>query len=408
MRSPHDTRKRSAKTLSGNSSNQQQQTSSTASGNIFNALDEMDLSDNNSEASLALSKSSKRSRLTSPKKQKPKQKSDQNALKTPPLTIVNETYSRVKTKIDKALNFQHGLYQIKFNPNGIQVFPTSTEVFQKIKKCLIESNSYFFTHDLREEQMSKFVLHGYITTSENDLMKLLKEVNVTPVKVKTLTIKNKKFIDHAVYLVYFMKSQKIKISQLREVQSLNHVRIKWDYYSNRLKGPIQCSNCQTFGHGGKNCHLIPRCIRCSDSHKSINCPKLIDSNTMKTRTRIPDEELKCSNCGKNHAANYSKCEKRIEFNERRKQYRSKTQQKFSNHFKPAPELNDFNYPQLNSSSAPHNPGISKNFSSQDNNLFTAPQLMEIFTELMIKMQSASTKLQQIQALGEIVIKYAYR
>lgn len=400
-------RKRRGKNLSQNSTQQQQNTASS-SGNVFGNLNEVDISDSDSDLSY-ITKSSKRSKLSaSNPKSKKKNQSNSNSQKPPPLTIVGEAYLRVKMHMDKILNFVKGSYEIKLISSGVQVFPTTTEIFAKIKQNLIENEFLFYTHDLREEQMAKFVLHGYISTSESDLVNKLKEVNITPVQAKKLTIKNKKHLDHEVYLIYFMKNQKIKISQLREIKSLNHIRIKWEYYTNRLKGPIQCSNCQGFGHGGKNCFLRPRCIRCSDFHKSINCPKLIDSTTMRTRTRIPDAELKCSNCGQNHAANYSKCEKRKEFSERRAKYRAKTQQIPSKSFRPAPELNSFNFPAL-SPNQPHSPQTNPlNYQPSGNNLFTTAQLMEIFSELMTKMQSASTKLQQIQALGEIVIKYASR
>lgn len=395
-------RKRRGKDLSQNTPHQQQ-SATNSSTNRFGGLKEQDLSDCDSEMSFA-TKSSKRSRLslTNPTSKAKKQNSS-IPLKPPPLTIVDQAFTTIKLKIDTLLNFKKDLCEFRLNSMGTQIFPATTEVFTKIKKFLIDGNYFFFTHDLREEQMSKFVLHGYLPSGETDLMFYLKEQNIIPVQVKILKIKNKKFTDHAVFLIYFLKNQKVKISQLREVKIINHIRVRWEYYSNRFKGPIQCSNCQSFGHGGKNCHLRPRCIRCSDFHKSINCPKLIDTKTMQTRTRIPDQELKCSNCGQNHAANYSKCEKRKEVIERRQKYRVKTQNVPQNSFRPAPELNDFNFPHLNSNSQHHEPKQSTNSS-----LFSTSELMQIFTELMTKMQSASTKLQQIQVLGEIVIKYASR
>lgn len=402
-RQTEERKRRRATLLSQNSSQQQ---NATTSKNAYGDLGEVDLSECDSELSYT-TRSSKRSKLSATNVKSNAYKKP-NISKPPPLSIAGEAYLGVKMKIDKILNFEKGLYDIKLIPTGVQIYPKTTEIFTKIKQHLIDRNCRFYTHDLREEQMAKFVLHGYLPTSESDLITRLKEVNITPVKVKTLTIKNKKFNDHAVYLIYFMKSQKIRISQLREVKILDYLRIKWEYYTNRHKGPIQCSNCQLFGHGGKNCHLLPRCIRCSDYHKSINCPKLIDTSTMKTRTRIPDEELMCSNCGQNHAANYSKCEKRIEFAERKKQFRSKNQRNVTNQFKPAPELNDFTFPFLHPNKASPRNQATTMMNSQQNDLFTTSELMQIFTELMTKMQSASTKLQQIQVLGEIVIKYATR
>lgn len=328
--------------------------------------------------------------------------------KPPPLTMTRYSYAQV-TNILK--NFQDE-YSLKLSPVGVQIFPGNTESFKKIKNHLFKENHQFFTHDLREEQLSKFVLHGYIETSEATLMSQLEDLELEPEKVNKMKIHQKKHNDHNVYLIYFKKTQNVKISQLREIKSIENVIVKWEYYSNRRQGPTQCSNCQAFGHGGNNCRLLPRCIRCSGPHKSINCPKLLNDKKMQTRTRIPDNELICANCDKNHAANFSKCEKRLEVIERLKKYRNKTQNqtKSTHHgFKPSPELSDFHYPRMNiQNPQPIDEDSSKNQqpSSTNNSLYSAAELMTIFKEMMIKMQQAKSKIDQVSILGELVIKYA--
>lgn len=260
--------------------------------------------------------------------------------------------------------------------------------------------------------MSKYVLHGYVDVPEATLLSQLNELQLEPLKVKKLTIKQKRYTDHCVFLIYFKKEDKIKISSLREVTAIEHVRVRWEYYSNRHRGPIQCSNCLLFGHGGNSCHLKPRCIRCGSQHKSMECPLLIDNKTMTTRTKIPEKELKCANCGQRHTANYSKCETRQQFIERRNRYRQNTQHKApatQNIFQPAPQLDNFNFPRIRPQKIQQNPQHSNQLiQNSPGDLFGPAELMEIFKEMMEKMQAASSKLQQISVLGEIVIKYASR
>jgi hypothetical protein len=59
---------------------------------------------------------------------------------------------------------------------------------------------------------------------------------------------------------------------------------------------LQCKNCQKFGHPTTKCKAPARCGKCSENHKSIDCP------------RTERAEFKCSNCGGvGHAANYGGC-----------------------------------------------------------------------------------------------------
>jgi hypothetical protein len=328
--------------------------------------------------------------------------------KPPPLTIQGLDYRRVleilKGDLEKC-------FTLKLTSSGVQVFPINDIAFQQMKIIFQNKGLKFFTHARREEQLSKFVLHGYINVPETTLISQLKELELDPANVKKMSVKQKKHSDHSVYLIYFNKSSNIKISQLREIKAIENVIVKWEYYSNRRSGPIQCSNCMSFGHGGINCFLLPRCIRCSLPHKSIECPKLFNERKMQTRTRIPDNELKCVNCGQNHAANYSKCEKRLEFMERQTKHRAKIQNhpQESKQFKPAPQLNNFQFPRLSPQGATgpsvnfNRPQVTAAHSNRD--LFTPTELMAIFKEMMFKMQKAASKLDQINVLSEIVLKY---
>lgn len=58
----------------------------------------------------------------------------------------------------------------------------------------------------------------------------------------------------------------------------------------------QCERCQRFGHTKKYCHLGYRCVKCTGTHQTTECPR---------STR--DDQVKCINCGGNHPANYKGC-----------------------------------------------------------------------------------------------------
>lgn len=346
--------------------------------------------------------------------------------KPPPIFIQNTSahdtglfLADIRKKVDD--------FQVRFVPNGVQVFPANNEAHKALKEKLKSNGKKFFTHQLREEQTTKIVLHGLYAMQVSELKDHLESVGVKPIEIKIMNIHQKRFADHCVYLLYFMKSEKIKISTLRDIPAINYVRVRWEYYSNRRQGPIQCSGCMQYGHGVKSCFLDPVCIRCGESHPSNSCPHLKDPATDQVRTRIPDELLKCGLCGQNHSANFSQCEKRIAFITRQQNYRARTQRRPrmgpppQKQFTPARQLEGFNFPGINETSAQNgiawrngngnsqntsnHPQTSNQQPQSSNGCFNPSELLGIFKELMTTLRQATTPEQQIYALGEIVIKY---
>lgn len=63
----------------------------------------------------------------------------------------------------------------------------------------------------------------------------------------------------------------------------------------KSKDPLQCTNCQRYGHIHKSCKLNPRCVKCNGPHHYTKCNK----NT--------EEPPICVNCNEPHPANYKGC-----------------------------------------------------------------------------------------------------
>lgn len=377
--------------------------------NAFDQLDpDEDLSDDDASIYTAFSHISKRQKQNTTK-------IPTNTIKPPPINIVGLDIKNVKRILGSIKTFEND-FNTQLSPQGIKVFPASIDAYKALKFHLQTSNNKFFTHALREDQTTKFVLHGMYSMPEDELMNHLKEIKISPIKIKRMIVKNVKYSDHCVYLIYFKKTDKVKISHLRENNVINYIKVRWDFYSNRRKGPIQCSKCMQYGHGGHNCFLEPKCIRCSQNHVSSECTLLNDIATGTRLTRIADVLLKCALCGQNHAANFSKCEKRLEFIQRQQLYQNRTQRRpaqRTNQFQVARQLKDFNFPPININAngpawaSPPPPNSNPNrLKNSSNDLFSADELMQIFQELMTAINHATTKVEQITALGKIVIKYS--
>ncbi|XP_071041029.1 uncharacterized protein [Parasteatoda tepidariorum] len=82
-----------------------------------------------------------------------------------------------------------------------------------------------------------------------------------------------------------------------EVNNIQQIPIKIERFRGG-RGPIQCYNCQNYGHTQSHCNAPARCVKCAENHRSHECNK--------DRTTPP----KCCNCYKSHTANYTGCETR--------------------------------------------------------------------------------------------------
>ena len=87
------------------------------------------------------------------------------------------------------------------------------------------------------------------------------------------------------YLLHFAKGS-ITLGELKQVRYVNHHRVYFEYYSHKA-GPIQCRNCQQYGHGEANCFRVPVCVKCAEPHVS--------------------NKLRCANCGEHHTASFHGC-----------------------------------------------------------------------------------------------------
>ena len=73
-----------------------------------------------------------------------------------------------------------------------------------------------------------------------ELAKAMGELGFNPLSVKNISVRNKQYDDHAVYIVHFLKSEKMQIATLRENAGvINCVRVKWEFFQNKRK--VQCN-----------------------------------------------------------------------------------------------------------------------------------------------------------------------
>ena len=335
--------------------------------------------------------------------------------KPPPLTVFNFPIKDVKSEL-VFLGIQG--HELKITNYGTKIFTNTNEDFKTIKNHFISKKREFYTHTLNEDRTNKFVIYGLHDMDTIDITNELTLNKIDPCNVKKLQIKKPQREEHTLYLIYFKKSQQTKISDLRKIRSLFHIRIRWDYYRNKQAGPMQCNNCMNYGHGALNCHVKPRCVRCGDGHASKQCPLL--QNNLPNEFKIPNEKLKCANCSGNHSAKNMQCPKRKEYVKATQSNRKQKQTNATNHFQTAPQLTNANFPSITQNlskswsqsqkyHAASQPNHSSTFinKSSENDLFSTPELMGIIREMLTKLSSCRTKADQFHAIAELACIHIY-
>ena len=73
-----------------------------------------------------------------------------------------------------------------------------------------------------------------------------------------------------------------------------------------MERPPQCSRCQKPGYVRDECFAEPMCVKCGLKHESCMCPVITKES--------PREALQCGKNG--HPANWSGCERAIQFSAR--------------------------------------------------------------------------------------------
>lgn len=262
----------------------------------------------------------------------------------------------------------------------------------------------------------KFVLSGLPDFTVDEVKTGLQLSNIQFVDVKKMRTKGD-HKDYALYLVYFA-NKSTKLSELKTCKYLLNIVVSWSPYIASRKGPTQCNNCQLHGHGSKNCNLPPRCSKCGGKHESATC--------LRDFFPLPEQPYVCCLCGDAHSSRDRNCPKRIDYikmklsrtstkpNHSTKQQQPTVQR--SHQQAPHQQFirNDSEFPAIKvhqgrkfsewfSPNQPNSPVIEEN--RNDEQLFTAQQLLELTTELMLNLRACRTKMDQFQVITKLAIKY---
>lgn len=169
--------------------------------------------------------------------------------------------------------------------------------FRTVSKFLEDSKKSFYTYQLKSSKGLMVVLKGIEPDVETNEIKIALEEKGFHAR-SVVNILNSKKVPQPMFRVELQPdARKLKRNEVHPIYKLDlllHRRISVEEPLKR-KGPVQCQNCQEFGHTKAYCKLPTVCVVCGDLHSHTACKV------------TAQEQKKCSNCGKNHSANYRGC-----------------------------------------------------------------------------------------------------
>lgn len=325
--------------------------------------------------------------------------------KPPPITIFGQTALNIRNELQEVLRLKMTNIVIKPTQFGIKVYAGDKSEHTKIIEHFRKMKTELFTHVNRDEKNTKVCLYGLWKMPTDELLNELERVGITPKDAKIIEPRSKKYDDQVIYVLYFNKSEKIKIENLRLTRALLNCIVRWDYYMPKNRGPTQCANCLAYGHGTQNCFRSANCIRCGGKHKSDQCPHLPDKESQEkgVAMKIPPGLVKCANCQGRHTANYSGCVARKTYTEIQNKVRQKNNAQVPTQI-------------FTRTSKTPTRKVTPNISFRDmlvqNNkpheeLFSPIECSNMMAELLEKLSRCQNKYQQIQTITDFTLKHLY-
>lgn len=182
--------------------------------------------------------------------------------------------------------------ETKIQVNNENDYRKTVSEFEKRKKN-------FYTYQLKSAKGLQVVIKGIDSCVDPEELKCSLENK--GFKVKTVSnIRNRERAPQPLFRVELMpgdiKLKKNETHPIYDLKLVMHRRVTVEEPHKR-SGPVQCSNCQEYGHTKTYCKLPTVCVVCGDLHDTHKCDKPKDDSSVK----------KCSNCGGNHTANYRGC-----------------------------------------------------------------------------------------------------
>lgn len=221
----------------------------------------------------------------------------EKVVKVPPIfTASKDLAGLMRMFAPHKLNLQY-----KLCATGTKIICSNLKQFESAKELLKQQKQDFYSHDVASTKPMKVVIRGLPALEPQVVLDELKKHKLQPVAVYPMSRHNKEIaFRDTLYLVHLVKGS-TTMANLKTIKALDNIIVSWEQYRPQHREVTQCSKCQAFGHGARNCSMKIKCPKCAGPHCVDDCL------TMEEEKRV------CANCSGDHQAAHKECPARAEF-----------------------------------------------------------------------------------------------
>lgn len=233
-------------------------------------------------------------------KQRQLQQQVEQKQKLPPIYVKQAAGTRnFRSEMNDLIKAGKILANIRLCSDGFKVIVASRQQYDLVREYLDCNKAEYFTHDVASSKPYKVVLRGLYDMLVEELQSELQFLKLNVLAVHKMSRRNKEIqYRDQLYLLHLEKGS-TTLQELKAIRAVFNVIVSWERYRPVHRDVTQCSNCQGFGHGGRNCRMKTRCAKCGESHLTSEC--------------MEEANVKCINCNGEHSSTDRKCPKRAEF-----------------------------------------------------------------------------------------------
>lgn len=229
--------------------------------------------------------------------------------KPPPISIYQQDPKVTVRLITDQLNIKD-FYIKKFNEGKHSVFLANVSDHKKVKDLLTIARTSYFTYTPKSEKTQSFLLKGLHSGYEPEEIEYeLKNLNIENlefVKVSRFTTPKSKETKRVLPFLLVQISANSSAGKLHEIRHIAYQVVSWERLNK--PDPLQCKNCQRYGHVASNCNMNYRCVKCAENHAPGECKITNEEGTVEKNNIYC---VVCRNHG--HPASYRGCPKYKEF-----------------------------------------------------------------------------------------------
>lgn len=293
---------------------------------------------------------------------------EDNSPKPPPIFIPNVTnVIKMINNISKVIPGND--FNYKSLRNGqVKLMVKTIDSFRKLVKSLETSNISHHTYQVKQERSYRVVIKGiHHTTPISDIKSKLISSGHAVRNIANVKSRGSK---EPLPMFFVDLEPKPNNKDVYNIHDINKAIVTIEP-PKRTDDLVQCHRCQMFGHSKAYCKRPFRCVKCGLDHSTAECTK---------NTKTPP---RCTNCLKNHTANYKGC----------KIYRELLQKKLQNSYADRSHthrVNNFN----NFTTSEENPRAT-NRTREDQ---SANRQMPLYSEVIQANNSSTSFMSKIEAM----------